>query len=65
MSEDMIMGNACKRIPGLGIESCYLWQEAQGETKETINAFRPMVERHPDCPLQKEILTLLESTLST
>ena len=56
ISEDTVIGQACRRIPGKGKESCYLWQEVQREPKETRDLLKSFVEKHPECPFQKKIL---------
>lgn len=58
--EDLLIGYMCRRIPGTGKESCYLWQAAQRESAQTIGDLRTVIERHPECPFQKEVLVYIE-----
>ena len=55
-SKDTVIGYACRRIPGKEKESCYLWREAQGESRDTINRLELFVKNHPECPFQNETL---------
>ena len=56
ISENTIIGRICRLTPGTQKESCYLWREAQEEPKGTVKDLKSFVEKHPECPFQKETL---------
>lgn len=60
ISGDSVMGHICRGIPGIDIEDCYFWQAAQLESAEAISGLRAIVEKHLECPFQKEVLAYIE-----
>lgn len=60
ISANTLVGLACRLIPGDREESCYLWQEVQGEPNETRKLLEPLVKRHPECLFQKETLEAIK-----
>lgn len=55
-SGDTFIGEACRRTPGTGPGSCYLWAEAAGESRETAGNLKPLVDRTIGCPFQQKVL---------
>lgn len=56
VSKGTVIGEACRQIPGTGQEACYFWREVEGESGETVEDLRPLIERISGCPFQQNTL---------
>lgn len=56
VGSDTVLGQACRRIPGSGKESCYLEQDAQGTPTERLDSLGNFVKRQGNCPFQADVL---------
>lgn len=53
---DTVLGQACRRIPGDGKESCYLYRDVQGTPTERLGSLGNFVKRQGNCPFQADVL---------
>lgn len=60
ISEGTVIGQVCRRIPGNGKGSCYLWQVVQEEPEGTRKLLGPIVKRHRECPFQRATLEAIK-----
>lgn len=56
VSKDIVIGAACRRIPGTGPGSCYLLREVRDEDRDTVGDLRLLVKRTSGCPFQQDAL---------
>lgn len=54
--EDTALREICRRIPGTGEESCYLWLQVKEESGKTVGRLEPLVSRTSGCPFRQKVL---------
>lgn len=56
VSEDTVIGAACRQISGTGPKSCHLLQAVGRESRETVGDLSLTVGRVLECPFQERVL---------